>query len=113
MEGVSRRAAQDEADAQGSRLRVAAADIAGVIPLMVVSDYLTDIAEVTLQQVQRSAWRDMFAKYGRPGTLQDMDTGFAIIGYGKLGGRELGYGSGRSSSLGLGKAVVDPDRDAT
>ena len=79
--------------AQGNLLRVAAADIVGAIPLMVVSDYLTDIAEVTLQQVQSSAWRDLQKKYGRPGDLGDMDTGFAVIGYGKLGGIELGYAS--------------------
>ena len=77
----------------GNRLRVAAADIVGAIPLMVVSDFLTEIAEVTLQQVQASAWRDLTRKYGRPGELGDMETGFAVIGYGKLGGIELGYGS--------------------
>jgi glutamate-ammonia-ligase adenylyltransferase len=79
--------------AQGNRLRVAAADIVGAIPLMVVSDYLTEIAEVTLQRVLVSAWRDMTAKLGRPGRLDGMDTGFAVIGYGKLGGIELGYAS--------------------
>jgi glutamate-ammonia-ligase adenylyltransferase len=79
--------------AQGNRLRVAAADIVGAIPLMVVSDYLTEIAEVTLQRVQASAWRDLTAKHGNPGRLEGMDTGFAIIGYGKLGGIELGYAS--------------------
>jgi glutamate-ammonia-ligase adenylyltransferase len=79
--------------AQGNLLRVAAADIVGAIPLMVVSDYLTEIAEVTLQRVQSSAWRDLHKKYGRPGDLGDMDTGFAVIGYGKLGGIELGYAS--------------------
>ncbi len=79
--------------AQGNRLRVAAADIVGAIPLMVVSDYLTEIAEVTLQQVQKSAWRDLSRKHGRPGELKDMDSGFAVIGYGKLGGIELGYAS--------------------
>ncbi len=79
--------------AQGNRLRVAAADIVGAIPLMVVSDYLTEIAEVTLEHVQHSAWRDLVRKHGRPGSLEDMDTGFAVVGYGKLGGIELGYGS--------------------
>jgi len=79
--------------AQGNRLRVAAADIAGVIPLMVVSDYLTEIAEVSLQQVQRSAWRDITERHGRPNLPAPFDTGFAVIGYGKLGGIELGYGS--------------------
>lgn len=78
---------------QGNRLRVAAADIVGAIPLMVVSDYLTEIAEVTLQRAQADAWRDMLIKYGRPGGLAGMQTGFAIIGYGKLGGIELGYAS--------------------
>ena len=79
--------------AQGNLLRVAAADIVGAIPLMVVSDYLTEIAEVTLQKVQASVWRDLVKKYGRPGDLGGMDTGFAVIGYGKLGGIELGYAS--------------------
>jgi glutamate-ammonia-ligase adenylyltransferase len=78
---------------QGNRLRVAAADIVGAIPLMVVSDYLTEIAEVTLEHVQHSVWRDMTRKHGRPGGLGDMETGFAVIGYGKLGGIELGYAS--------------------
>jgi glutamate-ammonia-ligase adenylyltransferase len=78
---------------QGKRLRVAAADIVGAIPLMVVSDFLTEIAEVTLEQVVASAWRDMTAKHGRPTDLPDMESGFAVIGYGKLGGIELGYGS--------------------
>jgi glutamate-ammonia-ligase adenylyltransferase len=79
--------------AQGNLLRVAAADIVGAIPLMVVSDYLTEIAEVTLQRVQASVWRDLVKKHGRPGDLAGMDTGFAVIGYGKLGGIELGYAS--------------------
>ncbi len=78
---------------QGNRLRVAAADIVGAIPLMVVSDFLTEIAEVTLQQVQASVWRDLVRKHGRPGDMAGMDSGFAVIGYGKLGGIELGYGS--------------------
>ena len=79
--------------ALGNRLRVAAADIAGAIPLMVVSDRLTEIAEVTLDQVHQSAWRDMSRRHGRPRLSEPMDQGFAIIGYGKLGGIELGYGS--------------------
>jgi glutamate-ammonia-ligase adenylyltransferase len=79
--------------AQGNRLRVAAADIVGAIPLMVVSDYLSEIAEVTLRHVQASAWRDMTRKHGRPGRMEGLEQGFAVIGYGKLGGIELGYAS--------------------
>lgn len=74
-------------------LRVAAADIMGVIPLMVVSDYLTFIAEAVLAQVLKQAWRQLAAKHGAPLGKDERNCGFAIIGFGKLGGLELGYGS--------------------
>ena len=79
--------------ARSNRLRVAAADIAGVIPLMVVSDYLTWIAEAATVAVLDHAWRYLTARHGRPGDVPAPDKGFAVIGYGKLGGLELGYGS--------------------
>jgi glutamate-ammonia-ligase adenylyltransferase len=77
-------------------LRIAAADIAKVVPLMVVSDHLTAVAEIALQAVLRLVWRDLTARYGIPQFCVDgayQEAGFAIIGYGKLGGLELGYGS--------------------
>jgi len=77
------------------RLRVAASEIAGSLPLMKVSDYLTWLAEAILEQVLALAWRQTVAKYGSPqrsdGTL--CDPGFIIVGYGKVGGIELGHGS--------------------
>ncbi len=73
-------------------LRVAAADISGVIPLMVVSDYLTWIAEVVLDAVVDKAWHLLQQKHGLP-TGVKVGEGFAVIGMGKLGGFELGYGS--------------------
>ncbi|HET8638017.1 MAG TPA: bifunctional [glutamate--ammonia ligase]-adenylyl-L-tyrosine phosphorylase/[glutamate--ammonia-ligase] adenylyltransferase [Acidobacteriaceae bacterium] len=81
---------------QANSLRVAAADITGAMPLMVVSDYLTDLAEVILQAVLALAWQHVTARYGRPtgrvnGALVEQD--MVILGYGKLGGIELGYGS--------------------
>ena len=81
---------------QASVLRVAAADVMGVAPLMVVSDYLTDIAEVVLASVLELSWQSLVRKHGQPhcefkGKVER--PGFAIIGYGKLGGIELGYGS--------------------
>ena len=76
-----------------SVLRVAAADIMGVIPLMVVSDYLTYIAEVILEQVIDRAWEMLIDKHGCPPDSNDSAKGFAILGLGKLGGIELGYGS--------------------
>jgi glutamate-ammonia-ligase adenylyltransferase len=74
-------------------LRVAAADIMGVIPLMVVSDYLTYIAESIVSHVVERAWLMLTDKHGfPPGTDNDV-IDFAVIGFGKLGGIELGYGS--------------------
>lgn len=77
------------------RLRVAASEIAGTLPLMKVSDYLTWLAEAVLEQVLRLVWHEMTHKHGTPRRL-DGSTGeldFVIVGYGKLGGIELGHGS--------------------
>ena len=73
-------------------LRVAASELAGRLPLMQVSDKLSWIAEVILEQVICVAWADLAAKYGEPSRV-GKGSGFAIFGYGKLGGIELGYGS--------------------
>ncbi len=81
---------------QTNVLRVAAADVAGVYPLMVVSDHLTEIATVSLQQVLGLAWRHVAAKFGNPRLRVDgaeRAAGFIVVAYGKLGGIELGYGS--------------------
>ncbi|MEN8259341.1 MAG: bifunctional [glutamate--ammonia ligase]-adenylyl-L-tyrosine phosphorylase/[glutamate--ammonia-ligase] adenylyltransferase [Pseudomonadota bacterium] len=79
---------------QASVLRVAAADIMGVIPIMVVSDYLTAIAEVILKRVLSLAWRVVGAKHGVPPRASlSQPSGFGIVAYGKLGGIELGYRS--------------------
>lgn len=73
-------------------LRVAASELVGRLPLMQVSDKLTWIAEVILEQVLAVAWADLTDKYGEPAGAGG-GTGFAVYAYGKLGGIELGYGS--------------------
>ncbi|AGI26366.1 bifunctional [glutamate--ammonia ligase]-adenylyl-L-tyrosine phosphorylase/[glutamate--ammonia-ligase] adenylyltransferase [Pseudomonas sp. MT3] len=76
-------------------LRVVASEIAGTLPLMKVSDYLTWLAEAILEQVLSLTWEQLVQRHGRPvradGTPCDPD--FIIIGYGKSGGLELGHGS--------------------
>lgn len=74
-------------------LRVAAADIMGVIPVMVVSDYLTTIAECIVHHVVQRAWLMLAGKHGCPPDSGSAATRFAVIGFGKFGGIELGYGS--------------------
>ena len=81
---------------QAQVLRVAASDITGMLPLMKVSDQLTWIAEAVLDETLRHVWANLTAQTGTPHYQVDSTThaaGFAIIGYGKLGGLELGYGS--------------------
>ncbi|HSH49637.1 MAG TPA: bifunctional [glutamate--ammonia ligase]-adenylyl-L-tyrosine phosphorylase/[glutamate--ammonia-ligase] adenylyltransferase [Halomonas sp.] len=78
-------------------LHVAASDIAGTRHLMKVSDYLTYIAEAILEAVLAMAWKHLTRKHGFPerhdGSRSGQQPDFLIVGYGKLGGIELGYGS--------------------
>jgi glutamate-ammonia-ligase adenylyltransferase len=79
---------------QAQQLRIAAADITGILPLMKVSDHLTWLAEALMSKVVELAWQQMVEKYGYPAGINAGDAkAFAVIAYGKLGGLELGYGS--------------------
>ena len=79
---------------QTQLLRIAAADIAGTLPVMKVSDHLTWLAEAIIDAVVQQAWTQMVARYGQPTHLGEREgRGFAVVGYGKLGGWELGYSS--------------------
>jgi len=76
--------------------RVAVADHSGKLPIMKVSDRLTELAEIVLNRALEIAWRDLVEKHGRPviSTADgDRQAGFAVIAYGKLGGMELSYRS--------------------
>jgi [glutamine synthetase] adenylyltransferase / [glutamine synthetase]-adenylyl-L-tyrosine phosphorylase len=80
---------------QAHQLRVTAAEVVGHLPLMKVSDYLTVIAEVILEYVLELAWHNLTEKHGRPQRVEGVacDKEFIIVGYGKLGGIELGHSS--------------------
>jgi len=78
--------------------RVAIADLTGRLPLMRVSDRLTDIAELVVERALQQALAQLTAQFGTP-TWRVQEDGVpsavqvCAIGYGKLGGIELGYGS--------------------
>jgi len=81
---------------QINTLKVAAADITNAIPLMRVSDHLSDIAETVLRRVVEMSAAHLFDRHGTPPCdppLLPGERGFAVIAYGKLGGLELGYDS--------------------
>ncbi|WP_395344631.1 bifunctional [glutamate--ammonia ligase]-adenylyl-L-tyrosine phosphorylase/[glutamate--ammonia-ligase] adenylyltransferase [Ningiella sp. W23] len=75
------------------QLRVAASDISGTLAVNQVSDRLTILAEVLLEEVLNQAWRQLTNKHGFPTDKTMEDKGFAIVAYGKFGGIELSYGS--------------------
>ena len=67
-------------------LHCIAQDLAGTLPLETLSDQLSDLACVILEEVLRLSWQGLRQRH-REVPL------FAIVGYGKLGGKELGYAS--------------------
>lgn len=75
-------------------LQAAACEITGELPLMKVSDYLTELAEVIVSYVLELAWHQMLARHGLPGGETDSaKPNFIIVAYGKMGGIELAHGS--------------------
>ena len=69
--------------------RVAASELEGSLPLMKVSDNLSFLAEVILDEAVTQAKTELELRHGTPGN----SAGFAILAYGKLGGLELNYQS--------------------
>ena len=66
-------------------MRLIAQDLAGELPLETLSDHLSDLAGVVLEEVLHVTWPLRPAHRETPR--------FAVIAYGKLGGKELGYAS--------------------
>lgn len=67
-------------------MRLIVQDLEGRISLETLSDRLSDLADALLAETLAAAWADLR-------TAHRAVPRFAIIGYGKLGGRELGYAS--------------------
>ncbi len=70
-------------------MRFAAQDLivkagAGKLPLETLSDYLTALADIILQVSLPTIWQGLSFKHSA-------EPQFAVIGYGKLGSKELGY----------------------
>jgi len=76
--------------------RVAVADLTGRIPVMRVSDRLTEIAEIIVEHAVELGWRQIAAQFGTPMCGEGASrrpVNICAVGYGKLGGMELGYSS--------------------
>jgi glutamate-ammonia-ligase adenylyltransferase len=71
---------------QAQTFQLLAMDLQGLLPLETLSDHLSDLADLILRHVLQLCWGDARKKHQEHAQ-------FAIIAYGKLGGRELGYDS--------------------
>ena len=71
---------------QEQTFHLLAMDLQGLLPLETLSDHLSDLADLILRHVLRLSWAAAHKRHRE-------DAKFAIISYGKLGGKELGYAS--------------------
>jgi [glutamine synthetase] adenylyltransferase / [glutamine synthetase]-adenylyl-L-tyrosine phosphorylase len=77
---------------QRERLRIGARDLWGEISATGVTRELTALAEAVLQVLLGRTVSEVAAKYADANARRALES-VALIGLGKLGGRELGYGS--------------------
>jgi glutamate-ammonia-ligase adenylyltransferase len=71
---------------QAQTLHLLAQDVAGKLRLETLSDHLAALADLLLAETMKRAWATLPKRH--------LETPrFAIIGYGNLGGKELGYAS--------------------
>ena len=70
--------------------RLLAQDLAGALSVERLADHLSALADLILQVVIELCWSQLARKPGP--TMRDTPR-FAVIAYGKLGGKELGYAS--------------------
>ena len=71
---------------QEQTFHLLAMDLGGLLPLETLSDHLSALADLLLSHVLSLSWATVRKRHCD-------DAKFAIIAYGKLGGKELGYAS--------------------
>ena len=70
-------------------MRLAAQDLDGRLALEILSDYLSALADVILQVSLPTIWQNLSFTSGKFKPIEIPK--FSVIGYGKLGSKELGY----------------------
>jgi glutamate-ammonia-ligase adenylyltransferase len=72
---------------QAQVFRLLAQDLAGLLSVERLADHLSALADVVLEETIRRTWRDLRGRHREDAPR------FAVVAYGKLGGKELGYAS--------------------
>jgi glutamate-ammonia-ligase adenylyltransferase len=86
---------------QSQLFRLLAQDLAGLLTVEVLADHLSQLADIVLQVSLEAAWAQLASRHRQ-------QPRFAVIAYGKLGGKELGY----ASDLDLVFLFEDPEERA-
>ncbi|HEY3731563.1 MAG TPA: bifunctional [glutamate--ammonia ligase]-adenylyl-L-tyrosine phosphorylase/[glutamate--ammonia-ligase] adenylyltransferase [Steroidobacteraceae bacterium] len=76
--------------------RLGVADLLARLPVMLVSDRLTDVAELIVERTLKLTMSQLTPQLGTPMCTEQgarRPVRLCVVGYGKLGGIELGYGS--------------------
>ena len=76
--------------------RLAVVDLLSGLPVMQVSDRLTDVAELIIERALSLTWQQLTPTLGVPRCGEGSarrNVSLCVVGYGKLGGMELGYAS--------------------
>ena len=84
--------------------RLLAQDIAGLHTVEHLADRLSELADIMVQTTMDLCWQKLRHRHPHP----ERPPRFAVIGYGKLGGKELGF----ASDLDLVYLHDDPETDA-
>src|ERR671935_1563650 len=72
---------------QAQVFRLLAQDLAGLLTVERLADHLSALADAVLELTLECAWSELARRHRSDAPR------FAVIGYGKLGGKELGYAS--------------------
>jgi len=86
--------------------RLLAQDLAGTLTVERLADHLSALADAILDAALSTCWAHLAGRDAKPPR-------FSIVGYGKLGGKELGYASDLDLVFLYDIDPADPDPDAS
>ena len=75
------------------QLRLAVGFLQNRVDALSAVNGLSDLADVLIERVLGFAWRGLVRLHGFPAACAGHNVGFAVIGYGSLGGAELNFAS--------------------
>jgi len=94
-----------------AQVRLGLAFLEGVLPAADCARYLAEIGDLVVAQVLALARAELRTRYGEPGGAAG--AGFAVLGYGSLGGQELNFASDLDLIFVYEDRLAEADTDGT